>query len=151
MAVPAGEGKIQFPTLPGPMLHSLLAVLAGFAAMAVLVILSTAIAATLLVPGGMSATATGAGSLPRAYLMVNLGCSALAAFVGGAVTARIASGSPLWHGAALAAVMVAMSILSARQARGTQPRWYQLTLMTAMPAVALVGAWVMSTWSRIPQ
>lgn len=151
MAVPAGEGKIQFPSLPGPMLHSLLAVLAGFAAMAILVVVSTAVAATLLVPGGMSATATGAASLPRVYLIVNLGCSALAAFVGGAITARIAYGSPLWHGGALAALMIAMSILSARQAKGTQPRWYQVTLMTAMPAVAVVGAWVMSTWSTIPR
>ena len=144
-----GEGKIQFPTLPGPMLHSLLAVFAGFTAMALLVILSTALAATLLVPGGMSATAANAGSLPRAYLIVNLGCSALAAFIGGAITASLAYEARLWHGAALAALMVAMSVLSARQAKGTQPRWYQLTLMTAMPLIALTGAWSIGSVSRI--
>lgn len=149
MAVRAGEGKIQFPTHSGPMLHDLLAVLAGFAAMALLVIVSTGIAATLLVPGGMSATATRVASLTRTYLIVNLGCSALAAFVGGAVTARIAYEAPLWHGAALAALMVVMSVVSARQARGTQPRWYQMTLMTAMPAIAILGAWAMGAWSAI--
>jgi hypothetical protein len=111
---------------------------------------STALAATLLVPGGMSATANAAPPIPRTYLIVNLICSAVAAFVGGAVTARIAFAAPLAHGVALAGLMVAMSIVSIRQAAGRQPRWYQMTLMTAMPTIAIAGAWAMGLWSRIP-
>lgn len=124
------------------MLHSFLAVLGGFAAMAVLVMVTTALAAALMVPGGMRATATPGTPLPRTYLVTNLGCSAAAAFLGGALTARIAGHDPLVHGGALAMLMVLMSVASMRQARGLQPRWYQLTLMTVMPVIALLGAWI---------
>ncbi len=124
------------------MLHSFLAVLGGFAAMAVVVMVTTAIAATLLVPGGMRAMATPGASLPRTYLVANLGCSAVAAFLGGTLTARIAGHDPLVHGGALAMLMVLMSVTSMRQARDLQPRWYQLTLMTVMPVIALLGAWI---------
>ena len=128
------------------MLHSFLAVLGGFAAMAVIVMISTALAAVLLVPGGMGAMATPGTPLPRTYLVTNLGCSAAAAFLGGALTARIAGHDPLVHGGALAMLMVVMSWASMRQARDLQPRWYQLTLMTVMPVIALLGAWIGGLW-----
>jgi hypothetical protein len=130
------------------MIHSLLAVFGGFAAMALIVMITTAVTAQVLVPGGMRATAAPGTPLPSAYLVTNLGCSALAAFVGGALTARIAGHDPLIHGGALAMLMVLMTAASARQYRGLQPRWYQLTLMTLMPAIALAGAWLASNWRR---
>lgn len=130
------------------MAHSLLAVLGGFAAMALLVMVTTAVAAALLVPGGVQMMAQPGATLPRAYLTVNVLCSALAALVGGGVTARIATTAPLGHGAGLAVLMVLMSVGSMRQAKGRQPRWYQLTLMIAMPLVAIVGAWATGAWSR---
>lgn len=130
------------------MLHSLLAVIGGFAAMALLVMISTAIAATALLPGGMEATAAGR-PIPPTYFVVNLICSAIAAFAGGAVTARIAFAAPLAHGAGLAGLMLVMSVVSIRQAAGRQPHWYQVTLMTVMPALAIAGAWAMGHWSRI--
>jgi hypothetical protein len=123
-------------------IHSLLAVLGGFAAMAVIVMATTAVAAQLLVPGGMQAMATPSASLPPAYLATNLLCGAAAALIGGALTARIAGHDPLIHGGALAMLMVLMSFASMKQAAGRQPRWYQLTLMTVMPALALLGAWI---------
>lgn len=128
------------------MLHSFLAVLGGFAAMAVIVMATTALAAQLLVPGGMRSMAIPGASLPPAYLATNLLCSAFAALLGGALTARIAGHDPLIHGGALAMLMVLMSVVSMRQARDLQPRWYQLTLMTVMPVIALLGAWVGGTW-----
>jgi hypothetical protein len=128
------------------MIHSLLAVFGGFAAMALIVMMTTALAAHLLVPGGMRATATPGLPLPPAYLGTNLAGSAVAAFIGGALTARIAGHDPMIHGGALAMLMALMSVASARQYRGLQPRWYQLTLMTAMPAIALAGAWVGGSW-----
>lgn len=110
------------------MLHSILAVLGGFAAMAVIVIASTAAAARIFPP--------------RTYLAVNLGCSALAAFLGGFITARIAPDKPFFHGIGLAALMCAMAIVSARQAGDRQPKWYQLVLCTVMPGIALIGAYL---------
>ena len=146
MDVRSGEGNIQSSPPERSTVHSFLAVLGGFAAMALIVVVTTAIAAQMLVPGGMRGMATPGAPLPPAYLAANLLCSALAALAGGAVTARIAGHDPLIHGGALAMLMVLMSWASMKQAEGRQPRWYQLTLMTLMPALALVGAWVGGTW-----
>jgi len=122
--------------------HSFLAVLGGFAAMAVLVMISTALAAQFLVPGGMRSMATPGIPLPRPYLVTNLGCSAVAAFVGGFITVRLAPDHPFSHGIALALLMCVMAMVSARQAGDRQPRWYQLVLCTVMPVVALIGAYI---------
>lgn len=124
------------------MLRSILAVLGGFATMAVIVMATTAIAAAALIPGGMQAMMTPGAPLPRRYLTVNLVCSALAAFAGGFVTARLAPDKPFFHGIALALVMGVMGVLSARQAGDRQPRWYQLVLSAVMPLVALAGAYI---------
>lgn len=124
------------------MLRSILAVLGGFATMAVLVMVTTAIAAATLIPGGMQAAMTPGTPLPPRYLTTNLACSALAAFAGGFVTVRLAPDRPFVHGIALALLMGVMAIISARQAGDRQPRWYQVVLGTVMPAVALVGAYL---------
>ncbi|HVX88789.1 MAG TPA: hypothetical protein VG940_07685 [Gemmatimonadales bacterium] len=116
--------------------------LGGFATMAILVMITTAIAAAALVPGGMRAMTGATVSLPRAYLTANLIASAVAAFAGGAVTARLAPDRPLYHGIALAILMCLMGLVSMRQAGGRQPRWYQLVLCTVMPAIALIGAYI---------
>lgn len=124
------------------MLRSILAVLGGFAAMAVLVMVTTAIAAATLIPGGMQAMRSPGAPLPKRYFTVNIVCSALAAFVGGFVTVRLAPDRPFYHGIALALLMCVMGVISARQAGDGQPRWYQIVLCTLMPAVALVGAYI---------
>jgi len=110
------------------MLHSILAVLGGFVATAIIVIASTAIAARIFPP--------------RTYLAVNLGCSALAAFLGGFIVTRLAPDKPFFHGIALAALMCVMGIISARQAGDRQPKWYQIVLCTVMPAIVLIGAYI---------
>ena len=133
------------------MLQSLLAVIGGFAAMAVLVMISTAIAATMLLPGGVASMATPTAPLSTRYLATNLGCSGVAALTGGMLTARLAPTAPAGHGVALAALMLVMSFVSMRQAKDRQPRWYQVTLMTLMPAVAIAGAWAMGVWSEMPR
>ncbi len=124
------------------MLTSILAVLGGFAAMVILVMVTTAIAAGTLIRGGMKAMQDPATSLPRSYLAANLACSAVAAFLGGFLTARLAPDKPFYHGIALAALMCVMGLLSARQGGDRQPRWYQLVLCTVMPAIALIGAYI---------
>ena len=124
------------------MLRSILAVLGGFATMAVLVMVATAVAASALVPGGLRTMRDSPASLPRSYLAANLLLSALAAFIGGAVTARLAPGRPFTHVAALATLMVVMTLLSARTAGTRQPAWYRLLLGTVMPGIALAGAYL---------
>ena len=124
------------------MFRSILAVLGGFAATAILVMVTTAIAAATLLPGGMQAMSSPGAPLPKRYFTVNIVCSALAAFVGGFVTVRLAPDKPFFHGIALALLMCVMGVISARQAGDRQPRWYQVVLCTVMPAVALVGAYI---------
>lgn len=124
------------------MIRSVLAVLGGFVTMAIIVMVSTAVAAQALIPGGVRAMATPGVSPPRAYLVANLGASALAAFIGGVVTARIATAVPFTHGLYLAGLMCIMGAVSARMEGDRQPRWYQVVMCTVMPAIAVAGAWV---------
>jgi hypothetical protein len=118
-------------------LHAFLALLAGFAVMAALVIIATA-ALTKFTPDWV-----GSSSAPRpAYVFVNLGYSFIAAAAGGYVTAWIAGNNPLYHVLALAIVVLAMSALSALQQRGKQPVWYALTLVGITPLGILAGGLV---------
>ena len=117
--------------------HAFLALLAGFATMAILVIVITALV-TRLAPEW-----AGAEGEPRpVYAFVNLVYSFLAAAAGGYVTAWAAVGNPLVLVLVLGIVVLAMAALSALQARGTQPIWYALTLLAIMPFGVLAGGLV---------
>ena len=119
------------------MLHAFLALAAGFATMAVLVVVVTALL-TRLTPGW-----TGAEGRPQpGYVFVNLGYSLLAAAAGGYVTAWVAAANPLLHVLALGVVVLALAALSALQSRGKQPIWYALTLVAVMPLGVLAGGLV---------
>jgi hypothetical protein len=118
-------------------LHAFLALLAGFLSMAVLVGAATVVLAKL-VPEWV-----GAPGHPRAgYIFVNLGYSFAAAMAGGYVTAWLAKDSPLIHALALALIVLLLAALSAIQQRGTQPIWYQLTLIAISPLGVLAGGLV---------
>ena len=117
--------------------HAFLALLAGYATAALLVIAIAALL-TRLLPGWAGQQAN-----PRpAYTIVNLGYSFLAAAAGGYVTAVIAAGNPLVNNLVLALVVLAMAALSAMQSRGKQPIWYALTLVAVMPLGVLAGGMV---------
>lgn len=118
-------------------LHTFLALLAGFATMAVLVTVATA-PLTRLTPGWTGA----AGSPQPGYVFVNLGYSFLAAAAGGYVTAWAAAANPLVHVLALGIVVLALAALSALQARGKQPVWYALSLVAISPLGVLAGGLV---------
>jgi len=125
------------------MLHSALAVLAGYATMVVIVILGTVLAVRFVLRRPLADMRNpNMAPLPRAYLTANLVASGVAALAGGCVTASIAAASPVRTGLALAVVMALMSLVSMRQAGASQPRWYQLVLATVMPAIAVLGAWL---------
>ena len=115
-------------------LHAFLALVAGFATMAVLVAAATALLARL------TPSWAGAGGKPApGYIFVNLGYSFLAAAAGGYVTAWLAAANPLIHVLALGIVVLALAGLSAMQSRGLQPIWYQLTLVAVTPLGVLAG------------
>jgi hypothetical protein len=114
--------------------HAFLALVAGFATMAILVVVLTA-ALARLVPEWV-----GTEGNPRlGYAVVNLGYSALSAAAGGYVTAWLSAANPLIHVLVLGIVVLAMGALSALQSRGKQPVWYALSLLALMPLGALAG------------
>jgi hypothetical protein len=122
-------------------LHAFLALAAGFATMALLVIALTALL-TRMVPSW-----TGAEGKPRpGYAFVNLGYSFLAAAAGGYVTAWAAAANPLIHVLALGMVVLTLAALSALQLRGKQPIWYALSLVAITPIGVLAGGLV---WLRV--
>ena len=132
------------------MLNSVVAVLAGYIVLAVIVMLGTALAVRAILrqlPSALRAPAP--GYLTTAYLAANLAASALAAVAAGFVTAAIAGHARLSHGLALAGVMVVLSLLSMQQAGASEPRWYQLVLATVMPAIAVGGAFLCGALARV--
>lgn len=115
-------------------LHAFLALLAGYATMAVLVIAITALL-TRLTPSWV-----GEQSRPSpGYVFVNLGYSFLAAAAGGYVTAYVAVANPLYHVLVLGVIVLALAALSALQSRGKQPIWYQLALLAIAPLGVMAG------------
>lgn len=117
--------------------HTFLTLLAGFATMAMLVMVVTALI-TRLAPEWAGAE----GQPKPAYAFVNLGYSFLAAAAGGYVTAWAAAANPMVHVLVLGIVVLAMAALSALQSRGKQPVWYALTLLALMPFGVLAGGLV---------
>jgi len=118
-------------------IRSILVVLGSFVAMAFVVIVTTALSARAL----LGRNAPGAPpSLTPGYLAANLTCSALAALLGGWLAAHFAASAPQQHVAALAVLMVSLSLASMRKSVAAgQPRWYAWTLLVGMPLVAFLG------------
>jgi hypothetical protein len=116
------------------MLRTFLALLAGFLTIAALVGALTALLARIA-PQWAGAER----NLRAAYVAVNIGYSFLAALAGGYVTAIMPSANPLILVLALAIIVLVLAALSALQARGKQPIWYQLTLIAITPVGVMAG------------
>ena len=117
--------------------RAFLSLLAGFAAMAAIVVVVTALLRWL------APEWTGIKPRPTAgYVFVNLGYSFLAAAAGGYATAWMAGMSPLSSVLALAVAVLALGAISALQARGRQPAWYQLVLLILAPLGVVAGGLV---------
>ena len=117
------------------MLRSVGAILAGFVVATIVVMASTWVAVTTMLP------AAGPGQMPEptpTYLAVNLGYSLLAAFLGGEVAVRLGRRAPLLHGMGLGVLLlvlgVGMAATTSDGTQGNQPGWY-------LYAVAVLG-WV---------
>jgi len=118
-------------------LHAFLALLAGFAGI-MLVVLAMRGLLLLLAPS-LAAIQARPG---LSYTVVNLGASLLGGAAGGYVTAVLARGNPLTQVLALALIVLGLAALSALQARGQQPIWYQLAQVTLSPLGVFAGGLV---------
>lgn len=127
------------------MLRSIMAVVAGFSTMAVVVMVGSIAIVAAFIPGGFSAMralrdGTGAAMpapTPR-YLVMNIALSLVAAILGGWITARIASRAVNGHLIALCLVIVLMGVVSAfgsGSGSSVQPAWYKFVI----PLVGIAG------------
>jgi len=116
------------------MAHAFLALLAGLATIALL-----SIGMSALVRRFAPDWATGQGRPGPGAVVVQLGSSLLTAAAGGYVTAAVAQANPLIHVLALGIAVLALSALSALQAKGTQPILFQLAMVAISPLGVLAG------------
>lgn len=119
------------------MVRSVVAVFAGFLTIVVLVLASAPVIAKLL--PGTAARPT------RGYLVANLLTGFVFAGVGGWIAAHIAASGPHWHAVALAALVLALGIMTAAQggaARAGQPVWYGWLLPFVGAGGAMLGGWI---------
>ncbi|MBS0295583.1 MAG: hypothetical protein JSR45_04670 [Proteobacteria bacterium] len=119
-------------------LRSIGAVVAGYAVMVVLVMVSFAAGARFF---RMAPTrAGGDGMTPsKGYLTFNLVSGLIAAVVGGWVTGCIAQRNMMLHAIALALLVAAMGVLSARRPQPGQPAWYPWVITLIGLSGALIG------------
>ena len=124
------------------MIRSSLAVLAGFTAMAIGVMVATAIAVKVMLHAPDLRSAMSLKPTPG-YLAVNLIYSSLFAALGGFITASVAARLPMNHVLALAGLLFVMSMVSFLQSTASgQPRWYGFVLMLLGPVCALLGGYL---------
>lgn len=122
------------------MLQSIASVVAGYFAMAFLVIIGTIAATAATIPGGLSAARDQGLVPPRNYLIANLAVSFVASMFGGWLCARLAPGSPLIHAGALVVLLIVMSVISARSQARNQPSWYPWTIGVVGSVAVFIGA-----------
>ncbi|MFI5209812.1 MAG: class I SAM-dependent methyltransferase [Gemmatimonadales bacterium] len=116
------------PARKDNLMRSGIAVLAGYMAMAIAVVLTTSASAAAMLPTVDSPPTV-------AFLGINMGLGLLAAILGGYVTTRLAPQNPRNHVAALGGVILVLGILSAR-AGGMQPAWFRFGII----GIGLAGA-----------
>src|SRR2546421_10718152 len=122
------------------MLQSIASVVAGYFAMAVIVIFGTIAATAATIPGGLTAAKDPDLVPPRSYLIANLALSLVAALLGGWLCARLAPGNPLIHAAALVGLLIVMSAISAKSQGRNQPPWYPWTIGVIGAAGGIISA-----------
>lgn len=124
------------------MIRSILSILAGYAAMAILIMVATIVSAKLMLHAESMESMMSLKPTP-AYIAVNLAYSSVFAVIGGFLTAVIARRAPLVHTGVLAAAMMVLAVVSLDQTEGTQaPRWYGITLIALGPLCALIGGYL---------
>lgn len=124
------------------MIRSILAVVAGFLVTAILVMATSALAATAFGLPLMSTAETPTVTPSTGYLVVNLVCSALAAIAGGWVAATVGQRHPMAHAGALAALLAIGGAVGVASPQPGQPTWYPTALLVLGPLGALTGGFL---------
>lgn len=75
-----------------------------------------------------------------ANLLVSVVGTIVAGILGGYIAALVAGAHEFPNAAAVGMLMIAMSVLSMRQAGVSKPGWYQITIAGCGPVSALIGA-----------
>ena len=127
------------------MLRSILAVLVGYLAISILVMLLFMLLSTL----SPDLFATPGVLPPILAVTLILAYSFVAAIVGGFVTATIAQRSEAKHVWVLMGFMLVMGVVSIRQ-YSSQPLWYSLVLLLLGPLGAYLGGKVGIARKRAP-
>ncbi len=117
--------------------RSILALVAGYVSMAVVVV-----ALTVLIKRKAPEWIGSVGKPNPTYIYANLFYSFGAAMIGGFVTALLAPRAPLAHAWALAGIVFGLAVVSAVQSRNEQPRRYQNALAIIGPLGAVFGGMV---------
>jgi hypothetical protein len=117
-------------------LHTFLALVSGFAVLALLAVGFSALVSRLVPSWADERRPQPANTL------VNLGSTFLATAAGGYVTAWVAQANPLIHVLALALVVLALAALSALQSRGKLPVWLALAQVAISPVGVVAGGLV---------
>lgn len=115
-------------------LRVFLAILAGFASMLGIVLVTTALMGKLVPRWAAEGSQATLG-----YVSANLACSFAAAAAGGYITAWIAVLNPLSNVLALAVVVLVVGAIGILQAREKEPVWYQIALLVLSAAGIFLG------------
>lgn len=119
------------------MLRSIFSVLAGWASVGILVVL-TDLALGKLFPGEYVA-----GRMPPDRLAVlSLGTATLYSVLGGWITVKLAARQPWRHAVYLILWGELMGALSVVMTWGQIQSWYQIGLLVAWPAAIAAGCWL---------
>jgi hypothetical protein len=123
-----------------PLLHSFIAIAAGFACMALLTAVTTLLT-RWLVPSWARMPPS------RTAQLFNLVASCLYGVLGGRLTATIAPISPLVHSLILAIIVLLVSTLAASELRGQALGFYPLAL-AVLPSLATLGSGILTVLYR---
>jgi heme A synthase len=115
------------------MWKSIVSVVLGYIVMVIIVVISTSIAAVLLLDSP--------DQISTAYLIANLVLGFIAATAGGFVTSKIAPNNPTQHVYYLAALVIILGLLLLAEPQTGQPNWYPWAIMLAGAAGVLTGGW----------
>jgi hypothetical protein len=136
----SGHGTSYFGG--GHRVRSFVAIVAGAGVAAGLYQVGAIVA--LLATVGLPLGAPG-GEPPAAYYVLNLGLAAVAAALGGAVSARAARGARQWVVPLLAILLAGAALWGFSQPASQWPRWYPLALALVGAGGTLVGG---QLWPR---
>lgn len=114
-------------------LRTFLTLGAGFAAIALMLALATALARWT------GKEQVSGKPITTGAMLWNLGSTLLAAICGGYLTATLAVANPLIHALALALIVLLLSAMSAIQSRGGYPIWFSLLMVASGPCAVIAG------------